>query len=195
MYDLKQILGSPFREREWFMKMILGSIISIVPVLNFLSLGYFIRCIQYGWRGMQGLPDWDNWADLFKEGCMVFLILLAYLVLPTLLAFMAIAIPVVGMAFASLIVFIMGVLIPMAIANFAIYKNLKDAFIFVNIFNQVGRVFGFYIIAYAAATLGIIIGTVLLVSMPFIGFFGGIFIFYCGVVFFNFLGYLCHEAN
>ncbi len=195
MDNLKQILGSPFKERQWIMKMILGSIISIVPILNLLSLGYFIRCIQYGWRGLHCLPEWDNGADLFRDGCMVLLILLAYLVLPISLALLILAIPVVGIAFASIIIFIMSFLIPMAIANYAVYKNLRDAFIFTNIFNQVGRVFGFYMVAYAAATLGVITGTALLVSMPFIGFLGGIFIFYCGSVFFNFLGYLCREAN
>jgi hypothetical protein len=190
--DLKQILGSPFEGREWIMKMILGSIICIIPVLNLLLLGYFIRCIQCGWRGIHGLPDWDNWADLCRDGCMVLLILLAYLVLPISLALLLLAIPVVGVVFASIIVFIMGFLIPMAIANYAMYKNMRDAFIFVNIFNQVARVFGFYIIAYVAVTLGVIIGTALLLGVPLVGFLGGVFIFYCGVVFFNFLGCLCH---
>jgi len=195
VYDLKRILGSPFQDREWFMKMILGSIISIVPILNFLSLGYLIRCVQNGWRGTNNLPNWDNWAELFRDGCIAFLISIAYLVVPISVAFLMLAVPVVGMALASLIIFIMSVLIPMAIANYAIFKNIRDAFLLVNIFNQVGRVFGFYIIGYSVATLGAIIGIALLVGIPYLGFFGGIFLFYCGVVFFNFLGFLYREAR
>lgn len=195
MSDLKQLLGFPFREREWFIKMILGSVISIVPILNFLSLGYFIKCIQNGWRGSQSLPDWDNWGELFRNGCMVFLILLAYLVLPISLAFLMAVVPVVGTAFASLIIFIMSFIIPMAIANYALHMNMKDAFALKEIFYRSGRVLSLYLTGYLAATLGVIIGTALLVGIPLLGFVGGIFIFYCGVVFFNFLGILYYQAN
>lgn len=195
MSDLKQLLGFPFREREWFVKMILGSIVSIVPILNFLCLGYFIRCIQNGWRGYLCLPDWDNWRELFRDGCMVFLILLAYLVLPISLAILMLALPVVGTAFASLIIFIMSIIVPMAIANYAVRQNMRDAFAFGEIFYRSGRVLNLYLTGYLAATLGFVIGIALLLGVPFLGFVGGILIFYSGVVFFNFLGFLYHEAN
>jgi len=192
--DLKQLLGFPFKEREWFIKMIMGSVITLVPVVNFLSLGYFLRCVNYGWRGLRIIPDWSNWAELFRDGCIVFLIILAYLVFPISIAFLMLMVPIVGTAFASLTVFIMSLFIPMAIANYAVHKNMRDAFMLVDIFHQVGRVMSFYLIAYLTAALGVIIGAALLLGLPLLGFIGGIIIFYCGVVFFNLLGFLYHDA-
>lgn len=194
MYDLKQLLGFPFKDRDWFMKIILGSIISIVPIINFLSLGYFIRCIRCGWKGLLVLPDWDDWGDLFREGCTAFLVLLIYLILPVLLAVLLLAVPVVGMILACLAAFIMCIFIPMAIANYAVHRDMREALLLVNIFQQVGRVLGLYIIGYITASLGLIIGTALLIGIPFFGFIGGLLIFYCGAIFFNYLGFLYREA-
>lgn len=195
VYDLKRIFTSPFQEREGFMKLILGSIISIVPVLNLLALGYLIRCIRSGWMGLTILPPWDNWAELLRDGCLALLILAAYLLIPISIGTLMLAIPAVGVVLASLLIFIMSILIPMAIASYAIYRNLKDAFGLINIFNQVSRVFSIYIISYSMAALGVIIGMALLLGIPYLGFIGGIFIFYCGVVFFNFIGFLYREAT
>ncbi|MEA4926258.1 MAG: DUF4013 domain-containing protein [Syntrophomonadaceae bacterium] len=195
MYDLKRIFTSPFQEREGFIKMILGSIISIVPVLNLLSLGYLIRCIRYGWMGLSILPTWDNWAELLRDGCIALLILVAYLLFPLSIGLLILAVPAVGIILASLLIFIMSFLIPMAVANYAIYKNIKDAFRLIHIFNQVGRVFNIYIVSYSLVTLGVIIGMALLLGIPYLGFIGGLFIFYCGAVFFNFIGFLYREAT
>lgn len=195
MNDLKQLLGFPFREREWFLKLIIGSIIIIVPILNFLSLGYFMRCIQNGWRGYLCLPEWDDWGNMFKVGLAAFLILLAYLVLPISFALMMVALPVVGAAFASLIIFIMSIIIPMAIANYAVHLNVRDAFAFGEIFYRAGRVLSIYLAGYLAATLGLILGITLLAAIPSLGFIGGLLMFYIGVVFFNFMGILYREAN
>ncbi len=195
MTDLKQLLGFPFEDREWLVKMLLGSVITIVPVLNFLTLGYFIRSINYGWRGRHSLPDWDNWPELFKDGLMVFIISLAYLVIPLVSAYLIAMLPGIGIILASIIIFIMGLIIPMAIANYAMRRNIRDAFSLGEIFYLASRVFNFYVIGYLAVTLGVILGVALLMSIPLIGFIGGVFIFYCGVVFSNFLGNIYHEAT
>lgn len=194
MYDLKQLLGFPFKEKEWFLKMILGSVISIVPIINFLSLGYFIRCIRSGWKGMLELPEWEDWGELFRDGVMAFLVLFVYLILPVVLAVLLLAVPVVGTILACLTAFIMCIIIPMAIANYAVHRDIREAFLLTKILKQVGRVLGFYIIGYIAATLGLIIGMALLFGIPLIGFIGGLLIFYCGAIFFNFLGFLYREA-
>jgi hypothetical protein len=195
MADLKQFLRFPFEDREWLVKMLLGSVITIIPILNFLSLGYFIRSINYGWRGSRKLPNWDNWSELFRDGFMVFVISLGYLTIPLILGSLIAMIPGIGIALASIIIFIMGLIIPMAIANFAIRRNVRDAFSFGEIFYLASRVFNFYVISCLAATLGVIMGIALLIGIPLIGFIGGVFIFYCGVVFSNFLGTIYHEAT
>jgi hypothetical protein len=82
MGDIKQLLGFPFREREWIMKMIVGSVIILVPIVNFLSLGYFLRCINYGSRAIRELPDWCHLGEMFRDGCMALLIALVYIIVP-----------------------------------------------------------------------------------------------------------------
>jgi hypothetical protein len=193
--DIKKLLGFPFEDREWLIKLMLGSVITIVPILNFLSLGYFIRCINYGWRGRRRLPHWDNWSELFRDGCMAFLIALAYLTIPIAAGFLIALIPVVGIVLVSIIIFIMGIIIPMAVANYAMRRNLRDAFCFGEIFYRAGRVLNYYITGYIATTLGVILGAALLFGLPIIGFVGGLIIFYCGVVFGNLLGNLYRQAN
>jgi hypothetical protein len=195
MTDLKQLLGFPFEDREWLIKMMMGSVITIVPILNFLSLGYFIRCINYGWRGIRKMPDWSNWSELFRDGLIAFGISLAYLIIPLILGSLMATIPGIGIVLASIIIFIMGLIIPMAIANYALRKNIKDAFSFGEIFYLVGRVFNYYIVGYLAVTLGVILGIALLLGIPFFGFIGGVLIFYCGIVFSNFLGAIYYQAN
>lgn len=195
MTDLKQLLGFPFKDREWLVKMLLGSVITIIPILNFLSLGYFIRSINYGWRGRCNMPDWDNWSELFRDGLMVFIISLAYLTIPLVLGSLLAMLPGIGIVIAPIIIFIMGLIIPMAIANYAMRRNIKDAFSLGEIFYLVSRVFNLYIIGYIAATLGVILGVALLLGLPFVGFIGGVFVFYCGVVFFKFLGAIYHQAT
>lgn len=195
MTDLKQLLGFPFEDREWLVKMLLGSVITIIPILNFLSLGYFVRSINYGWRGRRNLPDWDNWSELFRDGFMVFVISLAYLAIPLVLGSLIAIIPGIGIVLASIIIFIMGLIIPMAIANYAMRRNIKDAFSLGEIFYLASRVFNFYVLGYLAATVGLILGVALLLGIPFVGFIGGVFIFYCGVIFSNFLGVIYHQAT
>jgi len=195
MNDLKQLLGFPFEDREWIMKMMLGSVITIVPVLNFLSLGYFIRCINVGWRGRRNLPNWDSWTELFRDGLFGFLIALTYLIVPILLGFLVGMVPVVGAALASIIIIIMGIIIPMAIANYAMRKNIRDAFALGEIIYKAGRVLNLYITAYLTTILIVTIGAALLIGLPIIGFIGAVLIFYCGVVFFNLLGFLYHQAT
>lgn len=195
MTDLRLLLGWPFKDREWLVKMLMGSVITIIPILNFLSFGYFIRCINYGWRGRRNLPYWADWPELFKDGLIAFIIALAYLVLPLLLGAVIVTIPGIGIVLASIIIFIMGLIIPMAIANYALHRNIRDAFRFGEILYITSRVFNLYILGCLAVTLGIILGIVLLLTIPYVGFTGGVLIFYCGAVFSNFLGNIYHQAT
>ncbi|MDD4803015.1 MAG: DUF4013 domain-containing protein [Syntrophomonas sp.] len=192
---MKQLFRFPFEDREWPVKILLGTVITIVPILNFLSLGYFVKCIKYGWHGRNQLPDWNNWSELFKEGATVFLISLAYLVIPLLLGGMIALLPGIGIGLAAIIIFIMALIIPMAIANYVLHRNIKDAFRVGEIIYLVSRVFSLYIMGYLTVTLAVILGVALLTGIPLIGFIGGVFIFYCGIVYSHFLGRILHQAT
>jgi len=194
MNDLKQLLGFPFQERQWFIKLIIGGAITLVPVLNFISLGYFLRCVRYGWTCRRVLPEWYKWGDLFKEGCLAFLIILAYLLLPFTVAWLIAILPLVGSVLAIIVILVMGLVIPMALAAFAIQRDIMDAFIIGEILVRTGRVLNYYLTAYFIAIIGFMVGFAV-IWVPYIGFLGGVIIFYSGAVFFNLVGVLYYKAG
>lgn len=68
-----------FRDKNWIIKILVGGLISIVPVLNFIVFGYILKVLKDAKEGREAaLPEWGNWSQLFKEGFMVFVIGLIY---------------------------------------------------------------------------------------------------------------------
>ena len=73
--DIKKALTYPFSDEKWIVKLIIGGLISLVPVLNFLSFGYIMRILKETSEGKEPkLPEWGDWENLFKEGAFGFLI-------------------------------------------------------------------------------------------------------------------------
>ncbi len=77
-------------------KLLIGIIISIVPIVNFMAMGYEIRCAKTA--SLKKLPKWDKFGQLFISGVLSAIILLLY-VLPGLIIFGA----ALGTAFISII--------------------------------------------------------------------------------------------
>ncbi len=194
MNDFTQLLGFPFKDREWFVKMIVGVAITLIPIVNILSLGYFIRCINYSWRGIKRLPEWCNLKELFRAGCVSILIGLTYLIISVVLTLLLLMLPVMGSVFAAVIIFIMAIMVPLAVANYARHKIIKDAFRWAEIFRQFYRAASIYLVAWTGAVLVVMIGMTLLLSVPVWGFIGGLIIFYVGIVFATLLGLVVHNG-
>jgi hypothetical protein len=192
--DLAELLQLPFRDRDWAIKMLLGTVITVVPVLNLAAGGYMAACLYNGLKDHWQMPEWNNWPELFKNGLFVFLIVLAYLLVPILLGFFLVMVPGVGVALLSIILLIVGMMIPMAIANFARYGELKDAFMVGEIFYYTSKIINQYIMAYLAAVLLVSLGMIILIALPFIGVIGGFIIYYCGLIFFFSIGILYRSA-
>ena len=74
-------------EREWPRKILIGSLLGFIPVVNLLCLGYLYRYVSQIRRKQDcKLPEWNNWDRLFINGLKVFVILLLYGLIPWLLA-------------------------------------------------------------------------------------------------------------
>jgi magnesium-transporting ATPase (P-type) len=65
-------------------KLIIGIIISILPIVNFMAMGYQIRCAKTS--SLMKLPKWDKFGQLFVTGLFSAVILLIYL-LPGIIIF------------------------------------------------------------------------------------------------------------
>jgi len=78
-----RMLGLP----GFWLKMLVGGLLSFVPVINFFAFGYLLR-LSRGVRrtGHLALPDWDDWAGLFLDGVKFAVVWLTYWLLPLLLA-------------------------------------------------------------------------------------------------------------
>lgn len=194
MPEIIGLLRYPFYDRQWLVKMLVGAVIILIPVVNIISLGYFLRCANMGQRGRHCMPDWYDWKEYFSDGCMVLFITLIYIVIPLGIGIIVITIPVVGTSLSFLLFLIVSAFIPMALANYALHQNLRDALMIIEIFRQISRVLGVYTIAYFAALLISLASIALLVTIPMLGLLIGLIIFYTNVVFFHLLGCLHREA-
>ncbi|WP_061215218.1 DUF4013 domain-containing protein [Syntrophomonas wolfei] len=183
----------PFRDEDWIKKILLGCVISIVPVLNLLSLCYFVECMKFGIAGRQSLPEWERWEDFVREGIIAFLISLGYLLIPLLLAFPLLHIPLVGVFLLSIIILAVGMIFPLAIANFLKDHYLMDAINVKEIFYMMNRVASNYIPAYFIAVFLMALGLTIVFLLPYLSFLGVLLIFYCGMIFFHFTGSLINS--
>jgi hypothetical protein len=82
--SLKDLLGFPFRGKEWQSRFLVGLglfLAGFVPILPAVFLlGYFARVMRQAMRGEQlELPAWEDWGGLGKEGLRLFGITLIYL--------------------------------------------------------------------------------------------------------------------
>ena len=71
--DFVKALKRPFSDTR---KFLIGSILGIVPVVNFTVIGYTLNSTGLTKEdvGRDGLPEWDNYGDLFKKGLVAAII-------------------------------------------------------------------------------------------------------------------------
>jgi len=192
--DLTQYIKFPLQDREWIKKVIFGCIIFLVPVLNIIIIGYFIKCIEMGREKRQSLPEWDNWTDIIRDGFLGLVIAIIYLVIPIILAQFLSVIPIAGIFLSSIILILIGAVIPIAIANYSIRRDFKDAFEFAKIIYRLNHITKHYFTVYILMTLATVIGIFFILMMPLFAFLGILLMFYLGIVFSNLVGMMFQDT-
>lgn len=79
--DFGDAIAAPFRDRQWFAKLLIGGVFSLTGWLiipQFLFDGYLLRVIRGAAYPEQGLPEWDDWGEMLAEGALWFAINLIY---------------------------------------------------------------------------------------------------------------------
>ena len=87
MPSLEAVCGMLFGRPGWVTKALWGGLLSFVPILNVLALGYLVEYTQRLRRSREWeLPEWrdQNFSNLFVEGFRALLILIAYVGIPLL---------------------------------------------------------------------------------------------------------------
>jgi hypothetical protein len=71
--DLMRAVSYPTRDPQWFMKLLIGVIVSFIPILNaLLTYGYGLRAVKMVMNGDdERLPEWDDWGGDIWRGLMV----------------------------------------------------------------------------------------------------------------------------
>ncbi len=93
--DFGGVIKFPFEDRRWPAKLVIGTVLAILPLVNFLVMGYFMTIFQSGIRKeARVLPDWfstgtDGLIKMFILGVAGTLCSLIY------------AIPIMGLVFFS----------------------------------------------------------------------------------------------
>ncbi|MBR9690960.1 DUF4013 domain-containing protein [Candidatus Woesearchaeota archaeon] len=73
--DIQKAFKRPFLDAQ---KFIIGALLNILPIINFFSFGYVLKAAKMTLNKQDGLPEWDNWGDLFLQGLLSIAILIVY---------------------------------------------------------------------------------------------------------------------
>ncbi|HEX6291992.1 MAG TPA: DUF4013 domain-containing protein [Herpetosiphonaceae bacterium] len=67
--DLKRGLSYPTLDPEWVVKVLIGTLISIIPILNFVAIGYTMDTTRNVYHGRDTpLPEWNDFGGQFIRG-------------------------------------------------------------------------------------------------------------------------------
>ena len=82
-----------FDDKDWLKKILIGGVLNIIPIVNFIPVGYGLRTLKAVGEGKDTpLPEWDDWGGDFMKGLLVAVAGLVY------------AIPIIVLAILSVIV-------------------------------------------------------------------------------------------
>jgi hypothetical protein len=138
-------------------------ILSFLIIPGFLYLGYLFRMLKASVAGLDELPEFGEWGEMFIDGLKVFVVLLVYSIVPLTLIIIGIwasLIPIIAtsntvlaelptisfglISSFSIIGSILGIIIsffiPVIMANMAYYGELKYAFKFNELFQKISEI-------------------------------------------------------
>ena len=163
--DIVENIKYPTTDSEWIKKILIGGILLIIPIINFIIGGYYIKTLRGSIEGKPGLPEWDDWGDLFIKGLMVAIIGFIYMLIPLIVLFVSIggaltaaissgdfsaasiSAIVGGSLFSVVLMLIVCLVLPMALSIYAKEDSIGAAFRIGEILSRIKSVPGDYIIS------------------------------------------------
>jgi hypothetical protein len=77
--DVGKSIGYVFEDKKWSNKLLIGMLVSIVPIINFALLGWVIDIMRnVSRREPQPLPEWGDFGEKFVKGAILFVVGLIY---------------------------------------------------------------------------------------------------------------------
>lgn len=194
---LGEAFDYPRRGGDWPIRVGIGGILVLVGAFVLIPLivveGYVYRVLRGTTRGDHRPPEWEDWIDLFVEGIRMYIIQIAYVLVPTLLIVAGTLLAVVEFAGGSdlagvgyaliavgmLLELVVIYLLPAALSNFASTGQLGAAFDLGTV-RRVALSPNYFAPVVISILLGIVLGTVgAVLSLVLVGVF---VLFYLQVV-------------
>jgi len=176
--NLERAFKYPFTDKNWIIKTLLGGIILIIPILNFVLFGFVYKILKDIKENRQGdtLPDFSEFAELFTKGLPLVAIIGAYTFLFILFWGIVILlglIPIIGclaiilwpVLILTLVVF--PDLLGIALCRFTEHGDISEAFNMKSIFEEFKKKANDYIIL---AVLNLLVSLVISVTFCFAPF-------------------------
>jgi len=88
MEHLFNAIKRPFTN---FSKLLIGIIFSIIPIVNFIAIGYQIQCAKTAMSKKFMMPKWENFGKLFVTGVLGSVIVFIYSIPALVLLLLAVA--------------------------------------------------------------------------------------------------------
>ncbi|HSD82416.1 MAG TPA: DUF4013 domain-containing protein [Anaerolineae bacterium] len=177
--DVGKSIGYVFEDKKWTNKLLIGMLVSIVPIINFALLGWVSDIMRnVSRRQALPLPEWDDFGDKFVKGASLFGAALIY-ALPALLLFgplvflpfthgdfghtgrqaftaMFVGTTLTFMCFVALYGLLLSFLMPAIYLNFSRKGTFAACFEFGEIWRILSHNLGDYIVAWIVSiTIGI----------------------------------------
>lgn len=144
---------------RYMLRWIVAGLMLLVPILNFLSIGYLAKASNLFLIGGIGLPTWEEKGDIFRQGVYLLYIMILYLALPSFLFSCWFLLVSFGNFFAAFMGGIMKLLsaaafvacsffIPFAFCAYSEKMELRSAFDFEAILAAIKRVWVSYVFGY-----------------------------------------------
>jgi hypothetical protein len=182
---------------NWKKVLILGVffILSFVIIGVFLVLGYFLRILKSTIAGVDELPEFDDWGDMFVDGLKVLVVYIVYLLIPGIVIVAGVFTSIASLAATNTSIYtaptsffaligvtgIIGYILALifalfayiAVANMAYYDEIEAAFRFSEILDKIKMIgWGKYIIWYIVMwVIALIVGLIagILNIIPIVG--------------------------
>jgi len=84
MVEYEKAIKRPFQDIK---KLLIGAILSIIPIVNLIASGYIIKAAKGTMKKKNDMPEWEDWGNLFTTGLIVAVIGFIYMI-PGLAAFL-----------------------------------------------------------------------------------------------------------
>ena len=163
--NLTETIKFPFKDKNWIVKVLIGGLLSWIPVVFFLPMGYALQILKDAHDGKKAsLPEWTAWDELFKKGLIVFLIGFAYSLVIAILAVVVTLLTSYGGFFApvfSLLNILVGIgwllllpVVTIALCRYIDENNLGAAFDVKAVYSEILNKFTDYLVV-SVLVLGI----------------------------------------